>query len=317
MSTVEAIHPTVESDIVAGFDAVTLAAGPLAATFVPSLGMVGASLRHAGEQLLDRRAGLRAYRDTGAVMGVPLLHPWANRLARDELIVAGRRVRLPGPPAAWRDEHGLPIHGLLGAHPGWSVHEADADGHVARLVARLDFAADARLVAAFPFAHEIVLEATLTAAALRLATTVRATGAVAVPIAFGYHPYLRIPRVDRADWRVRMPARRHLELDDLELPTGGGSWERAVEFRLADTSFDDAYDGIEDGAVFAVAGGGREIRVSFDAGFQAAQVFSPRGAPFICFEPMTAPTNALCSGRGLRSVAPGDAFTAAFTIEVT
>jgi aldose 1-epimerase len=55
----------------------------------------------------------------------------ANRLARDELIVAGHRVRLPGAPAVWRDGHGLPIHGLLGAHPGWSVHEADADGHAA------------------------------------------------------------------------------------------------------------------------------------------------------------------------------------------
>lgn len=27
--------------------------------------------------------------------------------------------------------HRLPICGMLGAHPGWSVHEADADGHVA------------------------------------------------------------------------------------------------------------------------------------------------------------------------------------------
>src|SRR5919202_1720104 len=111
MSTVAPTHPTVEHDVVDGFDAVTLAAGPLVATFIPGLGMVGASL-------LDRRAGLRAYRNTGAVMGLPLLYPWANRLARDELIVAGHRVRLPGPPLGSRDEHGLPIHGLLGAHPG-------------------------------------------------------------------------------------------------------------------------------------------------------------------------------------------------------
>jgi galactose mutarotase-like enzyme len=142
--------------------------------------MVGASLRHAGEELLDRRAGLRAYRERGAVMGVPLLHPWANRLARDELLLGGHRVRLPGPPAVWRDEHGLPIHGLLGAHPGWSVHEADADGHAARLIARLDFAADPRLTAVFPFPHDLVLEATLSTRSLRIATTVRATGAVAV-----------------------------------------------------------------------------------------------------------------------------------------
>ena len=316
MSILEAIRPSVERGVLEGFDAVTLAAGALEATFVPSLGMVGASLRHAGEELLDRRAGLRAYRDTGAVMGLPLLHPWANRLARDELILAGHRVRLPGAPAVWRDEQGLPIHGLLGAHPGWSVHEADADGHAARLIARLDFAADPALMAAFPFAHELVLEATLSATSLRIATAVRATSAVPVPIALGFHPYLRIPRVQRAAWRVRLPARRRLELDRLGIPTGHGAYEPPAEFRLTDAAFDDGYDGIDDGAVFSVAGGGREIRVRFEAGFPAAQVFSPPGAPFICFEPMTAPTNALCSGMGLRTVAPGDAFTAAFAIAV-
>jgi galactose mutarotase-like enzyme len=100
MSILEAVHPSVERDTVEGFEGVTLAAGALEATFVPSL---------------------------GTVMGMPLLHPWANRLARDELILDGHRVRLPGPPSARRDDHGLPIHGLLGAHPGWSVHEADAD----------------------------------------------------------------------------------------------------------------------------------------------------------------------------------------------
>jgi galactose mutarotase-like enzyme len=197
------------------------------------------------------------------------------------------------------------------------VHEADADGHAARLIARLDFAADPWLTALFPFPHDLVLEATLSAGSLRIATTVRATGAVPVPIAFGYHPYLRIPRVSRADWHVHLPARRHLALDELAIPTGGGSWASAVDFRLADASFDDGYDSIEDGAVFAVAGGGREIRVTFDAGFPAAQVFTPPRAPFICFEPMTAPTNALCSGAGLRHVAPDDAFTAAFTIGVS
>ena len=237
MSILEVVQPGVERDTVDGFEAVTLAAGALEATFVPSLGMVGASLRHAGAELLDRRAGLRAYRERGAVMGVPLLHPWANRLARDELIVGGHRIRLPGPPSVWRDDHDLPIHGLLGAHPGWSVHEADADGHAARLIARLDFAADPRLTAVFPFPHDLVLEATLSAGSLRIATTVRATGAVPVPIAFGYHPYLRIPRASRADWHVHLPERRHLELDELAIPTGSGTWESEVDFRLAERGF--------------------------------------------------------------------------------
>ena len=55
---------------------------------------------------------------------------------------------------------------------------------------------------------------------------------------------------------------------------------------------------------------------SSSSGYPAAQVFSPPGADFICFEPMTAPTNALRSGVGLRLVEAGDAFTAAFSIAV-
>jgi aldose 1-epimerase len=316
MSILDAVHPSVEHDAVEGFDALTLSAGALEATFVPRLGMVGASLRHAGAELLDRRGGLEAYRDTGAVMGVPFLHPWANRLARDELVVRGRRIRLPGPPLVRREEHGLPIHGMLGAHPGWSVHEVDADGHGARLVAGFEFAADPRLAAAFPFPHDLVVEVALTARTLRIATTIRPAGAVAVPIAFGYHPYLRLPGVDRAKWTVRMPPRRHLELDGLGLPTGRGESRGGSRFRLGALGFDDGYDGLEDGARFSVSAGGREIDVVHERGYPAAQVFSPPGAPFICFEPMTAPANALCSGDGLRAVAPGDSFTAAFSISV-
>jgi galactose mutarotase-like enzyme len=316
MSILDAVHPSVEHDAIEGFEAVTLAAGALEATFVPQLGTVGASLRHAGEELLDRRGGLRAYRDDGAVMGIPLLHPWANRLARDELLLGGRRVRLPGPPLVRREEHGLPIHGMLGAHPGWSVHEVDADGHAARFVAGFDFSGDAALMAAFPFPHDLRVEVSLTSDALRIETTVRATGSVAVPIAFGYHPYLRIPGADRADWKVRLPWRRHLDHDAAGLPTGRADFEGAAVCRLAGRGFDEGYDSLDEGAVFAVSGSGREIAVVHERGYPVAQVFSPPGAPFICFEPMTAPTNALCSGDGLRFIAPGASLKAAFSIRV-
>jgi aldose 1-epimerase len=45
-------------------------------------------------------------------------------------------------------------------------------------------------------------------------------------------------------------------------------------------------------------------------------VYAPRAGQFICFEPMTAPTNALRSGDGLRVLAPGERFTAGFSIAV-
>src|SRR5438128_8578746 len=55
--------------------------GNLRAAFAPSAGMVCCSLCHRGEELLAQRDGVRAYAERGSTMGVPLLHPWANRLA--------------------------------------------------------------------------------------------------------------------------------------------------------------------------------------------------------------------------------------------
>jgi aldose 1-epimerase len=308
----EALAPARRGEL-EGFETITLSAGALEASFAPALGMAGVSLRHGAEELLDRRAGLRAYARTGAVMGIPLLYPWANRLAAHEYTLAGRRVTLPpGPPLVHCEEHGLPIHGLLNASPHWRIttHES------ARVVARLDFASRPELLAAFPYPHVLELEAALSAERLRVTTTVSPTAQVAVPIAFGFHPYLRLPGVPREEWLVAFPARRHLALDERSIPTGAGQREPAKRFGLADRAFDDGYDSLADGAAFSIAGGGRTITVTFDAGCPAGQVFSPAGAPFICFEPMTAPTNALRSGAGLRWVRPGDAFSASFSIHV-
>jgi galactose mutarotase-like enzyme len=294
-----------------GFETSILAAGALEAAFAPSAGMAGVSLRHRGDELLDRRAGLRTYVRTGAVMGIPLLHPWANRLGAHAYAVGGRRVTLPpGPPLVHCEEHGLPIHGLLNASPHWRVTSQEP----ARLRASLDFGAHPELLAGFPFPHVMELDATLAPGRLTVATTLRATGDVAVPVAFGFHPYLRLPAVPREEWLVSLPARRHLRLDARSIPTGEAVPEPRRRFRLGDGAFDDGYDGLTDGARFSVAGGGRTVSVVFDTGYPAGQLFAPEDSGFICFEPMTAPTNALRSGAGLRQVAPGGAFTAVFSI---
>src|ERR1700760_3498317 len=76
-----------------GFAGLTLesdARGGLVAVFVPEAGMICCSPRHRGEGLLGPRNGLRAYVDHYSTMGIPFLHPWANRLGAARFDLAGR-----------------------------------------------------------------------------------------------------------------------------------------------------------------------------------------------------------------------------------
>jgi galactose mutarotase-like enzyme len=57
--------------------------------------------------------------------------------------------------------------------------------------------------------------------------------------------------------------------------------------------------------------------VEFLEGYGYAQVFSPDGEPFVCFEPMTAPANALNSGDGLTVIRPAETYVARFRIALS
>ncbi len=294
------------------------AAGGIEAAFVPGAGMVGCSLRHRGDELLGQRGGLQAYVAQRETMGIPLLYPWANRLGRERFGVAGREVVVdPRVAPVGLDDAGLPMHGLLAAAAGWEVerHERAADGGV--LAARFDWTAHPVLMAAFPFAHELRVEARLDGATLTITTTVHANRGTAVPVAFGWHPYLQLPGVARADWEIEVPVREQLALDARGLPTGVREAVSVAAGTLAGRTFDDLYLAPADGAPFALAGGGRRVEVAFAEGYPYAQMYAPAGDDVIAFEPMTAPTNALVDGGPeLIRLPAGDSFGASFAIAV-
>jgi len=304
--------------VIEGVQTVTIASsgGELTATFAPGAGMVCCSLCHRGEELLGQRRGLRAYAERGSTMGIPLLHPWANRLATGSFDVHGIRVAIPADsPLVSHDGAGLPIHGVIGSHLPWELIEAPRPGGD-RLRARMRFEAPA-LLAVFPFAHELVLDARLAGNALRIETTLRASAELAVPVSFGYHPYLTLPGVDRAGWQVELPLTSRLVLDERMIPTGISEPFQRRSLVLGETSWDDAFDGLSAPPLFAVSGGGRRIELEFLEGYRFAQVFAPAAEELICFEPMTAPANALISDDRLRTVQPGQEFRAAFRVSVS
>jgi aldose 1-epimerase len=307
--------PTVRMGMVDGEPAVTLAAGQLEASLLPGLGLLGTSLRHRGEELLALPGGVEGYRD-GHVTGLPLLAPWANRLPGWRYRAAGVEVDLDGLDLH-TDPGGLPIHGTLTAHRGWRLERLAAEADRAVLEAGLDYGDWPELLAAFPFPHRLTVTFALQGASLAVTTTLTATGDRPVPVAFGWHPYLRLPGAPRAAWRLLLPFRTHLELDDRGLPTGKAADEPAEAAPVGERTFDDLYVLDADPAErrLGLEAAGRRLVVGYGDGYDHAQVFAPPGAEFVCLEPMTAPTAALATG-ATPLVAPGDSFSARFTIGV-
>jgi len=289
-------------------EGLTVSSGPLVATFLPELGLLGASLRHRGDELLALPGGLDGYR-AGDVTGLPLLAPWANRLGARQYDVEGVTVDLEG-LELHTDEQGLPIHGTLSAQPGWEVVEADEHS----FTARFDVGDHPGLLTSFPFPHELRVEVALAATTLQMTTTVTPTTDRAVPISFGYHPYLQLPGVRREEVRLRLPARRHLELDRRGLPTGVARAEDAEDEPLGSRTFDDLYELASDRRL-ALTGGGRRLTLELEDGYRFAQVFTPPAGASVCLEPMTAAVNALVDG-GYPLVSPGASFTARFSLHV-
>jgi aldose 1-epimerase len=289
-----------------------LEAGSLKAAFLPSHGMLGASLRHQGEEILGRVEDLEDAALKRSTAGIPFLHPWANRLAGYSYRAAGREVTLdPSSPLIYCDENGLPIHGVPWPLLSWEVVETAQS----RLAARLEWSRE-DLLSVFPFRHRLQMTASLAAAALTLETILFADGDSPVPVSFGFHPYLRLPGLPRANWRLRAPAMRRLMLDGKRIPTGKEEPFGGLDATLDDLDLDDGFALPDENQAISVTGAGRCIAVECLEGYRYAQIYAPPGKDYAALEPMTAPTNALVSGHGLRLVEPGSAFRAAFRIQI-
>jgi aldose 1-epimerase len=137
-----------------------------------------------------------------------------------------------------------------------------------------------------------------------------------VPVSFGFHPYFGIPGLPRAQWRLTLPAMRRLACDERGIPSGGEEPVGAFDSPLGEIDLDDGFVALEERPAFSLAGAGRRITVEFLAGYRYAQIFAPKDKDYIAIEPMTAATNALVSGRGLKLVEPGERFRAAFAVTV-
>ena len=109
---------------------------------------------------------------------------------------------------------------------------------------------------------------------------------------------------------------RRLRLDARGIPTGESAAEAGGDAALGLGRLDDAFALDGDQAMLGIEAAGRARDGRVLRGYRYAQVYAPTDADCVALEPMTAPTAALSSGRGLTVIGPGQRFDAAFRIVV-
>jgi aldose 1-epimerase len=91
---------------------------------------------------------------------------------------------------------------------------------------------------------------------------------------------------------------------------------------LAGRQFDDVFGGVNPGDEFWVEGEGRRISVRFGPKFPIAVVYAPPTQSVVCFEPMTAVTNAFNLAhtglyKDLPVIPPGETWRESFWIRAS
>lgn len=257
--------------------------------------------------------------------GVPFLAPWANRIDGNAYWINGRQFLLNPALGNLRiDSHQKPIHGLLNFSAAWQLITAGADGQSAYATSRLEFWRHPEMMAQFPFAHSVTMTHRLADGSLTIETGIENHGTSPMPVAIGYHPYFQLHDAPRDDWTVHLAARDHLLLDQYLIPTGARD---PVPFAdphpLRLSQLDDVFSGLirdADGrARFWVQGKNERITVTYGSKYGVAVVYAPQGKDFICFEPMSAVTNAFNLAHAgtwpdLQTIAPGAEWRESFGI---
>jgi aldose 1-epimerase len=256
----------------------------------------------------------------------PFLAPWANRLDHDGFYANGKHYALDANLKNYRtDPNKQPIHGLLAYAKEWKVVEVKADDSKAEVTSRLEFYRYPDYMAQFPFAHTIDMTYRLQDGILEVATSIENHAVEPMPLSVGYHPYFKLHDSPRDQWKVRVAARDHLMLSPQLVPTGETKPVQLVNpMPLDGTQLDDVFTGLVRGesgrAEFSVEGTKEKISVLYGPKYPVAVVYAPSGRDFICFEPMSGPTNAFNlqhagKYKDLQTIAPGGRWRESFWIQ--
>lgn len=273
-------------------------------------------------------ANLAEFQAKPVFSGNPFLAPWANRLDHDGFYANGKHYALnPQLNNYRRDGAKQPIHGLLTYASEWKVTNLSADAKGAEVTSRLEFWRYPDYMAQFPFAHTIEMTYRLRDGMLEVETSIENHASQSMPVSIAFHPYFKLHDAPRNAWKVVLPAKESYVLSGSLVATGD---KKAMPYSnpqpLQGIALDDVLGGLVPGesgrTEFAVEGAKERLAVLFGPKYPVAVVYSPADRDFICFEPMTGPTNAFNlkqAGKydALQSIPPGGRWRESFWIHPT
>ena len=220
--------------------------------------------------------------------GIPVLFPSPGPLAGDRFARAGKVGSMK--------QHGF------ARQEAWSVIAKTGRE------ATLELASNDATRAQYPWEFVARIRYALAGTMLTVATRIENRGDAPMPFALGFHPYFYVPDAEKSRARIDTDATRGFDnvtktmvdvLGPIDLT------QKEVDLHLADHTPRSAT---------LVCGDRARIVVSGDPELRRWVVWTLAGKDFVCLEPWTAAADALNTGEGLLTVAPGEAKTVTMTI---
>lgn len=247
-----------------------------------------------------------------------VLFPWPNRLEDGQYTWEGVSHQL----AIDEPDRRNAVHGLVRSRD-FQVLQRDPDA--------VELGTLIEQVPGYPFVVELTIRYALRRDGMDMQFRARNLGTSAAPVALGLHPYLRIGAFSTHDLVLDIDAEGVLRLDERLLPTEVRPVARTEVdpsgFNLAEAELNHCYElrrPSPDGYRHRLwAPDGRRIEVWADACFPWVQVYTCPTFPgldgtrtAVAVEPMTAPPNALRTGRDLIRLLPGADWDASCSIRL-
>lgn len=292
-------------------------------------------LRH-GEQravVVELGGALRAYEAGGrpvldgygademcsAARGQTLI-PWPNRLRDGTYSFEGEELQLPLSEPA---KHNA-IHGLVRWTRFTAADRAENRVRMEQLLLPQ---------AGYPFALSVAIEYALGDDGLTVTTTAENAGTRDLPFGAGAHPYLTAGTETVDECTLRAPGARRMVTDEQAIPTGeepavdGTEYDFRTARELGAVQLDTGYaDLVRDAdgraRVELSAPGGPTVGLWLDEAYPYLMLFTGDSLPEaerrrrgLGVEPMSCAPNALASGEGLVTLAPGGRWRGSWGIE--